>query len=112
MPESDTPMTGRIRQRPDTRTLPVWNVMVPVLAMIRADSAETAITVLAGALDKCGFELYEDPDSEHTSAFESEREPDGSPYPWLLPAPVSRRLQVAAPEYYRETAAEGGTHAP
>jgi hypothetical protein len=87
----------RIGSRPDTGTLPVWNTVVPAVALIRADSAETAVTMLRWALRQCGFEVYEDPDGEYgTGAFESE---PAEPSP--LPAPRTQAF-LTGREYYQE----------
>jgi hypothetical protein len=52
-----------------------WNVLVPVVEVVRADSAEAAVSLLKRKLDVAGFSPYE---SERWQAdvFESEHDPE------------------------------------
>ena len=54
--------------QPAGADVPVWNVAVPAVALVRAATREEAIAIVAAALDAAGFEAYE----EGRDAFESE----------------------------------------
>lgn len=51
--------------------LPVWNVAVPAVALVRAATREDAIAIVAAALTAAGLEAHE----EGRDAFESEPVP-------------------------------------
>lgn len=51
--------------------MPMWNVLVPVVELVQAKSAEEAIAALRQRLSSYGFEPY---DGEGANAYESERQ--------------------------------------
>lgn len=58
----------------------VWNVCQPVLALVEAEDADAALSVLRNALTGAGFTLYE----EDSDAFEAEEGTEVTPMPTLL----------------------------
>lgn len=62
--------------------MPLYNTMVPVVALIDAPDEHAAVAALrqrvSAAGDSAGFAVYEDPSGEHSGAFESAEEDDSA----------------------------------
>lgn len=56
-----------------TNEIPVWNVKVPVIELVRAATAEEAVSAMIERLDRAGFDFYDPgPGPGGADAFESE----------------------------------------
>lgn len=50
----------------------IYNVVLPIVALVEADSESAAIDKLVKRLDQAGFDFFDDPGSSPISVFESE----------------------------------------
>jgi hypothetical protein len=66
---------GDIGYVPPARELPVWNVCIPVVDLIRADSEAGAVAELRARLASAGFSAY-DGECSGPGAFLSEDQDD------------------------------------
>lgn len=51
-----------------------YNVMVPVVELVVADSETEAVSLLAESLTACGFKIYDGDAPVRANAFESEEQ--------------------------------------